>query len=145
MFHGEYVTRHTRGFSDVHDLTNDIQAIVERAGVGEGSVTVFAVGSTASITTLEFEPALVRDLAEALEQLWPRTMRSHHSQTWGDDNGFSHLRASILGPSVVVPVHGGEIVLGTWQQIVLVDHDNRPRERRIFVQVAGDAQTPGAV
>jgi len=139
MIHGEFVTRETRGFSDVHDLTDDVRAVVTRAGVREGTVTVFAVGSTASLTTLEFEPALVRDLQEALERLWSCDMRSHHSETWGDDNGFSHLRASFLGPSLVVPVHDGDLVLGTWQQIVVIDHDNTPRARRIFVQTAGEA------
>jgi secondary thiamine-phosphate synthase enzyme len=138
MVHGEVIERRTRGFSDQHDLTDDVRAIVARSQVGEGTVTVFAVGSTASITTLEFEPALVRDMHEALEQLWPQDMRSHHSETWGDDNGFSHLRASFMGPSLCVPVTGGQPVLGTWQQIVLLDHDNGPRTRKVFVQVMGE-------
>ena len=139
MTHGEIIERRTRGFSDIHDLTADVQAVIARSGVDEGTVTVSAIGSTASVTTIEFEPALVRDMQEALEALWPRTMRSHHSETWGDDNGFSHLRASFMGPSVTVPVSGGRPVLGTWQQIVVIDHDNGPRERRVFVQVMGEA------
>jgi len=138
MIHGEMIERQTRGFSDVHDLTDDVRRVVRASGVTEGMVNVSAVGSTASITTIEFEPALVRDLDEALEKLWPRTMRSHHSETWGDDNGFSHLRASFMGPSITVPVHRGEPVLGTWQQIVVVDHDNNPRQRKVFVQVVGE-------
>ena len=138
MIHGEFIERRTRGFSDIHDLTGDVRATVRNAGVTEGVATVFAVGSTASITTIEFEPALVRDMEEALEKLWSRHMQSHHSETWGDDNGFSHLRASFMGPSIAVPVHGGELVLGTWQQIVVIDHDNGPRERRVFVQVQGE-------
>jgi secondary thiamine-phosphate synthase enzyme len=142
MIHGETIERRTRGFSDLHDLTADVRAIVARSGVGEGLVNVFAVGSTASITTIEFEPALVRDMDEALEKLWPRDMRSHHSRTWGDDNGFSHLRASFLGPGLTVPVHAAAPVLGTWQQIVLIDHDNGPRTRRVFVQVVGEAAAP---
>ncbi len=139
MVHGEYIERRTRGFSDQHDLTAEVRAIVARSGVGEGIATVFAVGSTASITTIEFEPALLRDMDEALEKLWPRDMRSHHSRTWGDDNGFSHLRASFMGPGLTVPVHRGAPVLGTWQQIVLIDHDNGPRTRKVFVQVQGEA------
>lgn len=139
MIHGEFIERRTRGFSDIHDLTGDVRAVVGRAGVTEGTATVFAVGSTASITTIEFEPALVRDMEEALEKLWSRHMRSHHSETWGDDNGFSHLRASFMGPDITVPVHRGELVLGTWQQIVVIDHDNGPRERRVFVQVQGES------
>jgi secondary thiamine-phosphate synthase enzyme len=138
MIHGETLTRRTRGFSDIHDLTADVRAVVARAGIEAGVVHVSAIGSTASITTIEFEPALVRDMEEALEKLWPRTMASHHSQTWGDDNGFSHLRASFMGPGITVPVHEGELVLGTWQQIVVIDHDNGPRERRVFVQVMGE-------
>ncbi len=138
MIHGETITRATRGFSDIHDLTDDVRAVIRRAGIDAGLVTVSAIGSTASVTTLEFEPALVRDMEEALEALWSRTMRSHHSLTWGDDNGFSHLRAAFLGPSITVPVHGGEPVLGTWQQIVVTDHDNGPRQRRVFVQVMGE-------
>ena len=140
MIHGEFIERRTRGFSDQHDLTDEVRAIVVRSRVGEGLVTVFAVGSTASIITSEYEPALMRDLNEALQKLWPQDMRSHHSQTWGDDNGFSHLRASFLGPGLTVPVHRGEPVLGTWQQIVLIDHDNRPRLRKVFVQVQGEAR-----
>ena len=138
MVHGQFIERQTRGFSDIHDLTGDVRAIVGRSQVVEGLVVVSAVGSTASVTTIEFEPALVRDMEEALEKLWSRTMRSHHSETWGDDNGFSHLRASFMGPSITVPVHRGEPVLGTWQQIVVIDHDNGPRRRRVFVQVMGE-------
>jgi secondary thiamine-phosphate synthase enzyme len=135
--HGRTIERRTRGFSDVHDITGDVREIVRASGVVEGLVCVSVIGSTASVTTLEFEPALVRDLQEALEALWPRTMRSHHSETWGDDNGFSHLRASFMGPSLTVPVRDGAPVLGTWQQIALVDHDNGPRRREVFVQVIG--------
>lgn len=138
MVHGETITRQTRGFSDMHDLTADVQAVIQRSGIQAGVVCVSAIGSTASITTIEFEPALVRDMDEALEKLWPRDMRSHHSQTWGDDNGFSHLRASFMGPSVTVPVSEGQCVLGTWQQIVAIDHDNEPRRRQVFVQVMGE-------
>jgi secondary thiamine-phosphate synthase enzyme len=139
MIHGETIERRTRGFSDIHDLTADVQAVITRSGIVDGMVTVSAIGSTASVTTIEFEPALVRDMQEALEALWPHSMRSHHSETWGDDNGFSHLRASFMGPSVTVPVAGGRPVLGTWQQIVVIDHDNGPRDRRVFVQVMGEA------
>jgi secondary thiamine-phosphate synthase enzyme len=138
MIHGGTIQVATRGFSDVHDLTGDVQAIVRAAGIAEGVANVFAVGSTASVTTIEFEPALSADLQDALEKIWPRELPTRHGDTWGDDNGFSHLRASLMGPGVTVPVHRGELVLGTWQQIVVVDHDNRPRDRRIFVQVVGE-------
>ena len=138
MIHGEEIRLRTRGFSDLHDVTGEVRRIVAAAGVAAGTATVFAVGSTASVTTIEFEPALVADLQEALEKLWPRDLPTRHGDTWGDDNGFSHLRASVLGPNIVVPVHEGDLVLGTWQQIVVIDHDNRPRDRRVFVQVAGE-------
>jgi secondary thiamine-phosphate synthase enzyme len=138
MIHGAFLELETRGFSDLHDLTGEVSRIVREAGVAEGLAHVFAVGSTASVTTIEYEPALVQDMAEALETLWPRTMRSHHSRTWGDDNGFSHLRASFMGPGLTVPVHEGRLVLGTWQQVVVIDHDNGPRRRKVFVQVVGE-------
>jgi secondary thiamine-phosphate synthase enzyme len=138
MIHGRTIVLATEGFSDIHDLTAEVREIVREAGVTEGVVNVFNVGSTGSVTTIEFEPALVRDMEEALEKLWPRDMRSHHSRTWGDDNGFSHLRASFMGPGLTLPVHEGELVLGTWQQVVVICHDNRPRRRSVFVQVVGE-------
>jgi len=138
MIIGSEIVIRTRGFSDIHDLTHEIEAAVIDAGVKEGLVNVFAVGSTASITTIEFEPALAEDMTEALEKLWPKDRPTRHGTTWGDDNGFSHLRASFLGPNVTVPVHHGELVLGTWQQVVVIDHDNNPRDRRIFLQVVGE-------
>jgi secondary thiamine-phosphate synthase enzyme len=90
------------------------------------------------VTTIEFEPALVEDFREKLEEIASQEEASRHSQTWGDDNGFSHLRASLMGPGVCLPVVNGQPLLGTWQQIVLVDHDNRPRDRRVYVQVVGE-------
>lgn len=139
MIHGAEIRVRTKGFSDIHDLTGEVRRIVDESGVTEGVVNVFAVGSTASITTIEFEPALVADMEEALEKLWPKDQPTRHGTTWGDDNGFSHLRASFMGPNITVPVHRGAPVLGTWQQIVVVDHDNSPRDRRVFVQVVGEA------
>jgi secondary thiamine-phosphate synthase enzyme len=138
MIIGKEIVVPTKGFSDIHDLTQEIEAAVMDAGIKEGLVNVFAVGSTASITTIEFEPALTADMTEALENLWPKDQPTRHGTTWGDDNGFSHLRASFLGPNVTVPVHRGKLVLGTWQQVVVIDHDNHPRDRRIFLQVVGE-------
>ena len=138
MITGTEIVVRTRGFSDIHDLTGEVAAAVSEAGIREGLANVFAVGSTATVTTIEFEPALVADMTEALEKLWPKDMPTRHGSTWGDDNGFSHLRASFLGPNITVPVHRGKLVLGTWQQIVVIDHDNNPRERRVFVQVVGE-------
>lgn len=138
MVHGKEIVIPTEGYSDIHDLTEQVRNIVGDSGIEEGLVGVSCIGSTASITTIEYEPALVEDMKEKLEEIASRKMKSRHSETWGDDNGFSHLRASLMGPGVCLPVHGGEVLLGTWQQIVVIDHDNRPRERRVFVQVIGE-------
>ncbi|MEE8328732.1 MAG: secondary thiamine-phosphate synthase enzyme YjbQ [Thermodesulfovibrionia bacterium] len=138
MVFGEYFSIHTAGYSDIKDITNEVQKIVLKSKMTNGLVSVFATGSTASITTIEYEPALVEDMKEQLEKFAPSTMHSRHSQTWGDDNGFSHIRATFMGPGLTVPVSDSTIVLGTWQQIVVIDHDNRPRSRKIFVQVMGE-------
>ena len=138
MIHGATIALQTLGFSDIHNVTDRVRQIAVDSGFAEGLVNVFAVGSTASVTTIEFEPALAEDMAEALEKLWPKDQPTRHGDTWGDDNGFSHLRASFLGPNVTVPLHRGDLVLGTWQQIVVIDHDNRPRDRKLFVQVVGE-------
>src|SRR6056297_2381804 len=127
----------TNGFSDIHNLTEKVNAIVKESDIKEGICNVFVVGSTASISTMEFEPALVTDVKEKLEEFASKTMRSHHSETWGDDNGFSHIRATFMGPGITVPIRDGKCILGTWQQIVVLDHDNRPRDRHIIVQVMG--------
>lgn len=138
MVHGDIVNLQTEGFSDIRDITAQVQKIVAESGVREGIATVSAIGSTASVSTIEYEPALVEDFRDQLEKLASHTAHSRHSQTWGDDNGFSHIRATLMGPSVTVPISEGGLVLGTWQQVVVIDHDNRPRARRIFVQVVGE-------
>lgn len=138
MTHSDTIRLSTEGFSDIIDLTNRVEKIVGESGIREGIVTVSATGSTASVTTMEFEPALVEDFREKLEQLISSSERSRHSETWGDDNGFSHMRASLMGPSVTLPVSRGRLVRGTWQQIVYIDHDNRSRERDVFVQLVGE-------
>lgn len=138
MVFGEYFSIQTKGFSDIKDITGEIQKIVLKSRITKGLVNIFVVGSTASITTIEYEPALVEDMKEHLEKFVPSTMHSRHSQTWGDDNGFSHIRATFMGPGLTAPVSDGTMVLGTWQQIVLIDHDNRPRSRKIFIQVMGE-------
>ena len=138
MVFGKEFTIDTKGFSDIHDVTGRVQDIVSKSGISNGLVNIFAVGSTASITTIEYEPALTADMQDKLEEFASKTMHSRHSETWGDDNGFSHIRATFMGPGITVPVSGGSVVLGTWQQIVVIDHDNRPRSRKIFVQVMGE-------
>ncbi len=138
MVHGEEFTIQTKGYSDIKDITSEVQHIIEESGIADGIATVHAVGSTASISTIEFEPALNADFKDQLERFVSRSSQTRHSQTWGDDNGFSHIRATFMGPSITVPVSKGTLVLGTWQQVIVVDHDNRPRSRRVFVQVIGE-------
>ncbi len=138
MVYGEEITIQTKGYSDVKDITGPVRQIITNSGLADGIVTVHAVGSTASISTIEFEPALNADFRDELEKFIPSSLQTRHSQTWGDDNGFSHIRATFMGPSITVPITKGTLVLGTWQQIIVVDHDNRPRSRRVFVQVMGE-------
>ncbi len=138
MVHGYEFTIQTRGYSDISDITGKVQHIIDQSGISDGIATVHAVGSTASISTIEFEPALNADFRDELEKFIPASLKSRHSETWGDDNGFSHIRATFMGPSITVPLSKGSLVLGTWQQIIVVDHDNRPRSRRVFIQVMGE-------
>lgn len=128
----------TRGHADILDITARVQAAVSRAAIVNGVAIAFVPGSTASITTIEDEPGLHADLRAALERIAPEGAAYQHDRRWGDGNGYAHVRAAILGPSVAIPVQGGRLVLGTWQQIVLVDFDNRPRTRRVIIQVIGE-------
>src|SRR5262245_24760879 len=129
----------TLGDSQVLDLTPGVVRALGRGRIQNGNVTVFVVGSTAGITTTEFEPGLAEsDLEDALERLAPEDGSYEHEKTWHDDNGHSHVRASLIGPSLTVPLVGGRLTLGQWQQIVLLDFDTRPRRREIVVQVLGD-------
>ena len=128
----------TKGRDDCVDITDAVQDVVSRAKIREGLVTVFVTGSTAGVTTIEYEPGLVRDLKEAVERLFPERLRYAHHESAGDENGFSHLRASFIGPSLTVPIVKGRLTLGTWQQIVLIDFDVRPRSRSYQIQVVGE-------
>jgi secondary thiamine-phosphate synthase enzyme len=128
----------TRGDSHMIDLTERVQEVVDRHGFREGQALVFVSGSTAGLTTVEFEPGLQKDLPAALERLAPRGITYAHEETWHDDNGHAHVRASLLGPSLAVPFKEGRLLLGTWQQIVLVDFDTRPRRRDLVVQLSGE-------
>ncbi|KAA3618019.1 MAG: YjbQ family protein [Calditrichaeota bacterium] len=131
------ISRQTKGVCDIHDITQDVQTEVLKSGMGDGTVTVFIPGSTAGITTIEFEPGLKKDLPELFEKLAPTGVTYHHDATWGDGNGFSHVRAALLGASLVVPFSAAQLHLGTWQQIVLIDFDNRSRQRKVVVQIMG--------
>lgn len=136
--HRESLERQTEPDTDIHDLSDDVRAVIERSGVSEGQVLVFTPGSTAGVTMIEFESGAVADLKRAIDRLAPSDAHYDHDAKWGDGNGFSHVRAALLGPSVTVPVAEGRPTLGTWQQVILCDFDNRPRTREIVVQVTGD-------
>ncbi|HUS71623.1 MAG TPA: secondary thiamine-phosphate synthase enzyme YjbQ [Sedimentisphaerales bacterium] len=129
----------TKGNCDVVNITEQVSGVVAQMGISEATVTLFNVGSTAGITTTEYEPGLVNyDIAAAFEKIAPENGRYEHEETWHDDNGHSHVRASLLGPSLSVPVVEGQLTLGTWQQIILVDFDTRPRTRTVICQIIGE-------
>ncbi|MBI4529836.1 MAG: YjbQ family protein [Deltaproteobacteria bacterium] len=128
----------TQGKCHIIDITAKVENQLGKTQVRKGLATLFVSGSTAALTTIEHEPGLVKDLEELMEKIIPSGKRYHNDDRWGDDNGFSHLRASLLGPSLQVPIENGQLLLGTWQQIVLLDFDNQPRTREIVVQIMGE-------
>jgi secondary thiamine-phosphate synthase enzyme len=128
----------TRGQGDAHDITALAADAVAQSGVVSGTITVFVVGSTAGITTIEFEPGAIADLNGLFERLAPRDGEYQHHLRWGDDNGSSHVRAALLGPSLTVPIIEGRMTLGTWQQIMLLEFDTRARQRELILQVVGE-------
>lgn len=128
----------TRGQGDAHDITDLVSAAVAESTCAAGIATVFVVGSTAAVTTIEFEPGAVADLNRLLQAIAPREADYRHHLRWGDDNGSSHVQAALLGPSLTVPFTSGKLLLGTWQQIALFELDTRPRKREIVIQVVGE-------
>ncbi|MHC4143772.1 MAG: secondary thiamine-phosphate synthase enzyme YjbQ [Planctomycetota bacterium] len=129
----------TQGNCDVVNITEQVGAAVTLSGIGAGTITLFNIGSTAGITTTEYEPGLANyDLKAAFEKIAPENARYEHEETWHDDNGHAHVRATLLGPSLVVPIVDGRLTLGTWQQIILIDFDTRPRTRTVVCQMVGD-------
>jgi len=128
----------TQGFGDIIDITGEVTREVEGSRIVDGLATVFVPGSTAGITSIEYESGAVSDLKNAIERLAPRDLHYDHDARWGDGNGFSHVRAALMGASFTVPITSGQLQLGTWQQIVLCDFDNRPRSREIMVQIMGE-------
>jgi len=127
----------TGGGTDVIDITPEVESRIASSGVKDGSVLLFVSGSTAALTTIEYESGAIEDLRQAIERMAPRGIPYRHDQRWGDGNGYAHVRAALLGPSITIPVKGGRMLLGTWQQIVVLDFDNRPRRREIQVQITG--------
>jgi secondary thiamine-phosphate synthase enzyme len=127
----------TQGDDHILDVTERVQEILSKHGFDEGQALVFVSGSTAGITTIEYEPGLLEDIPAAFEKIAPKGAAYRHEEAWHDGNGHSHVRASLLGPSLTVPFRKGKLLLGTWQQIVVIDFDNRPRQRDVVVQLTG--------
>ena len=124
--------------TDILDITRQAEEKVLQSGIEDGSMLVFIGGSTAAVTTIEYESGVVNDLRNAIDRIAPRDSAYEHDQRWGDGNGYSHVRASLLGPSLTVPICQKRLLLGTWQQIVVVDFDNRPRRRKVVIQIIGE-------
>ena len=134
----EDITIQSRGNCDIINITSQVTKNVEESGVNSGIATLFVVGSTAGITTIEYEPNLLSDFKNMWDRVMPQNLPYEHNKTWGDGNGHSHVRASALGPSLTIPFVNKRLTLGTWQQIVFVDFDNRPRSRKLVVQILGE-------
>lgn len=128
----------TNGDTDLIDITRDVAMGVSESGVSSGTVTVFIPGSTAGVTTIEYEGGAIKDFQEAIERIVPKNIGYHHDARWGDGNGYSHVRAALQGASLTVPFASSRLMLGTWQQIIVVDFDNRPRSREIILQIIGE-------
>jgi len=126
------------GETDIVDITLQVEKIVEASKIKEGIVTIFNAGSTGAIITLEYEPGLVKDIPDFLERIIPKSLNYYHEQMWHDGNGHSHVRASLIGPSLTVPIHEGRLIHGTWQQIAFIELDVKPRMRRLIVTIIGE-------
>ncbi len=128
----------TQGFSDILNITAQVLSILEGSSISDGLICVFCPGSTGSVTTIEYESGVLHDLKKALERIAPSDIPYRHDERWGDGNGFAHVRAALMKPSLTIPLVSGRPTLGTWQQIVFIDFDNRKRHREIIVQIIGE-------
>lgn len=138
MIHSEKISFSTKGFSDIMDITDRVDSVVGHSKIKDGLVTVFCPGSTGSVTTIEYESGVLRDLQKAVERIVPSDVPYEHDKRWGDGNGFSHVRAALMKPGLTIPLVKGKLTLGTWQQIVFIDFDNRKRQRNLIVQIVGE-------
>jgi len=138
MNYSEKFSLSTKGFSDIIDITTRVDSAIGRSRIENGLVTVFCPGSTGSVTTIEYETGVLKDFQKAIEKIAPSGIPYDHDKRWGDGNGFSHVRAALMKPSLTIPLIKGKLALGTWQQIVFIDFDNRSRERNLIVQILGD-------
>jgi len=137
MVHTEYIHLKTKGDCHIIDITEDVDRILDGGKVNDGIVTISVIGSTGALTTCEYEPGLVKDLKEFFDKIIPQG-KTHHDQAWGDGNGHSHLRSSLVGPSLTIPFNNQKCILGTWQQIIFIDFDNRPRDRKLVLVMIGE-------
>ncbi len=133
----KYITLETKGNAHIIDITGQVNKALSETDMQDGTVTVFVFGSTGGLTTVEYEPGLIKDLKGLFERIAPSDASYAHDATWGDANGYSHIRASAVGASLTVPFVKGELTLGTWQQIIFIDFDNRPRSRKLIAQFIG--------
>ena len=134
----DFIEISTMGNTDIINITDEVFELVQKSGLKRGNIVVFISGSTAGVTSIEYEPGLIKDLPEILEKIAPSTIQYHHDKTWGDGNGYAHIRAALVGASFTIPFENGKPLLGTWQQIVVLDFDNRPRKRKITIQMIGE-------
>lgn len=138
MVHTAEIELETAGYCDITDITDRLKETIRNSGISSGIVTVFCPGSTGGLTTIEYEPGLKKDLPEFFEKIIPSNKSYHHDETWHDGNGFSHLRSALIGPDITVPFTSGKLALGTWQQVVFLDFDNKTRRRRLVLQIIGE-------
>ena len=138
MLYSDTISLSTKGFSDTIDITGKVTKIMQHSGIKNGLVTVFCKGSTGAITTIEYESGVIKDLQRVLEKIVPSNIPYEHDKRWGDGNGFSHVRAALMKPSLTVPIIKQQLTLGTWQQIVFIDFDNRNRQRELVVHIIGE-------
>ena len=138
MISSETIRISSNGDGEIIDITAEVSRVIRESGSKSGSITVFVAGSTAGVTTIEYESGLIADLKAAFQRLVPKGTQYEHDKRWGDGNGYSHVRASLLGASLVIPFANGRPMLGTWQQVVVIDFDNRPRTREVILQIMGE-------
>ncbi len=137
MVKTDYIELRSAGNTDIQDITDQVQRIVSASGLRAGTATLFCTGSTGGLTTIEYEDGVIADLRQVLDEIAPLDRDYRHHRRWGDDNGCAHVRAALIGPSLTIPFVGGALTLGTWQQIIFLDFDTRPRARRLVVQLIG--------
>ncbi|HLP47351.1 MAG TPA: secondary thiamine-phosphate synthase enzyme YjbQ [Candidatus Kapabacteria bacterium] len=138
MIRLHYIETNTLGRNEMVDITDDVRGIVDRSDITDGHVLIFVPGATGALSTIEYEPGLIADFPEMMEKMIPEKKYYHHNETWHDGNGHSHLRATLVGPSLTVPFENRRLILGTWQQIVFLEFDNKPHRRRIALQLMGE-------